>query len=207
VNEKLVYTWFGFQYLDSEFDTQDGTPEFLNCEIVITVGPCRDGKLKMPDTKEKSCLSDLGGLIQVFAGILVLGAQITIYLTLVPFFASIPLYPPDIRPLYDVIAQMMIIIIIVMGISGSVIIVGGIVSFFRSGGIGGFLSLFFGVAVIAGGIWMLLVVAFYPGIVHFVGAILAIVGGILSIIPGIKGPPKPKSRREKDRASRLKKKK
>lgn len=174
---------------------------------MIAVGLCRDGKLNMPDTKEKSCLSDLGGLIQVFAGILVLGAQITIYLTLLPFFASIPLYPLDIRPLYELIAQMMIIIISVMCLSGSVIIVGGIVSFFRSGGIGGFLSLFFGIAVIAGGIWMLLVVTFYPGIVHFAGAILAIVGGILSIIPGIKGPPKPKSRREKDKVTRLKKKK
>lgn len=163
--------------------------------------------MNMPDTKEKPFLSDLGGLIQVFAGILVLGAQITIYLTLLPFFTSIPLYPPDIRPLYELIAQMMIIIIIVMGISGFVIIVGGIVSFFRSGGIGGFLSLFFGIAVIAGGIWMIVGVTFYPGIVHFAGAILAIVGGILSIIPGIRGPSKPKSRREKDRATRLKKKK
>jgi hypothetical protein len=160
----------------------------------------------MPEEKEKPCLSDLGGLMQLFAGILVLGAQITIYFTLLPFIATIPFVPIDIRPLYELIVQMMLIIIIVMVICGSAIIVAGVVSYFRSGVIGGFLSLFFGIAVIAAGAWMMFVVAFYPGIAHFAGGILALVGGVLSIVPSVRGPPKPKTPREKDIRERQKKK-
>ncbi|MHA2406211.1 MAG: hypothetical protein ACXACH_05620 [Candidatus Hermodarchaeia archaeon] len=161
----------------------------------------------MSEEKEKPCLSDLGGLLQLFAGVLVLGAQISIYFiiqsTLIPF---IPSFPIDIRPLYELIAQMMLIMIVVMVICGIVLIVAGVVSFFRSGVIGGFLSLFFGIAVIAAGAWMMFVVGFYPGIAHFAGAILAIVGGVLSIVPAVRGPPKPKTRREIDIRERQKKK-
>jgi hypothetical protein len=53
---------------------------------------------------------------------------------------------------------------------------------------------------------MMLVVHFYPGIAHFVGGILALVGGILSIVPGVRGPPKPKTRREVDIRERQKRK-
>lgn len=161
----------------------------------------------MPEEIEKPCLSDLGGLIQLLAGVFVLGAQISIYFiiysTLIPLIPSIPI---DIRPLYELIAQMMLIIIVVNVICGCATIVAGVVSFFRSGVIGGFLSLFFGIAVIASGGWMMLVVSFYPGIAHFAGGILAIVGGILSILPRVRGPPKPKTRREKDIRKRQKKK-
>jgi len=161
----------------------------------------------MSDETEKPCLSDLGGLIQFFGGALVLGAQITIYFALAPFFAFIPMIPPDIRPLYDLIAQMLIIAIVVMVICGIAIIIAGVVAFFRSGTIGGFLSLFFGIPVIAAGAWMMLGVGFYPGLAHFAGAILAMVGGVLSIIPAVRGPPKPKTRREKDIVTRQKRKK
>ena len=161
----------------------------------------------MSEEKEKPCLSDLGGLMQLLAGVLVLGAQITIYFiissTLLPYIPSVPI---DIRPLYELIAQMMLIIITVDVICGAVLIVGGIVSFFRSGVIGGFLSVFFGIAVIAAGAWMMFGVNFYPGIAHFAGGILAIIGGVLSIVPSVRGPPKPKTRREKDIRERLKKK-
>ncbi len=160
----------------------------------------------MSDDKEKPCLSDLGGLIQVLGGILVLGAQITIYFTLMPFLTTIPSLPPDIRPLYELIAQMLLIIIVVMVICGIIIIVASIVSFFRSGVIGGFLSLFFGIPVIAAGAWMMIAIGFYPGIAHFVGAILAMTGGVISLIPRIRGPPKPKTRREKDIIARQKRK-
>ncbi len=161
----------------------------------------------MPDEPENPCLSDLGGLIQLLAGVFVLGAQISIYFiinsTLIPFIPSIPI---DIRPLYELIAQMMLIIIVVNVICGSAIIVAGVVCYFRSGVIGGFLSLFFGIATLATGAWMMLVVHFYPGIAHFAGGILTIVGGILCIVPGVRGPPKPKTRREKDIRERQKKK-
>jgi hypothetical protein len=164
-------------------------------------------EIVMPEEPEKPCLSDLGGLIQLLAGVFVLAAQISIYFiinsTLIPFIPSIPI---DIRPLYELIAQMMLIIIVVNVICGSAIIVAGVVCYFRSGVIGGFLSLFFGIAVMATGAWMMLVVHFYPGIAHFVGGILALVGGILSIVPGVRGPPKPKTRREGDIRERQKRK-
>lgn len=161
----------------------------------------------MPKETEKPCLTDLGGIFQLFGGVLVLGAQVTIYFALIPFFALIPSVPIDIRPLYELIGQMLLIILVVMILCGIVIIIAGIVSFFRSGTIGGFLSLFFGIPVIVAGVWMIFAVGFYPGLAHFAGAVLAMVGGIVSIIPAIRGPPKPKTRREKDIVDRQKRKK
>ncbi len=160
----------------------------------------------MSNKTEKSCLSDLGGIFQLFGGVLVLGSQVSIYFALIPFFALIPSVPIDIRPLYELIGQMLLIILVVMVLCGIVIIVAGIVSFFRSGSIGGFLSLFFGIPVIAAGAWMVFAVGFYPGLAHFAGAILAMVGGVVSIIPAIRGPPQPKTRREKDIVARQKRK-
>jgi hypothetical protein len=93
-----------------------------------------------------------------------------------------------------------------MILSGSIIIIAGVISFFKSGAIGGFLALFFGIAVVIGGIWMIYGALFYPGIAHFAGAILAMVGGILSIAPGVKGPRRPRTRREKDILERQKRK-
>ncbi len=160
----------------------------------------------MSKPKEKPCLSDLGGLVQVFGGVLVIGAQITIYFAILPFIAEIPLYPIEIRGILELVAQMLLIMITVMILSGSIVIIAGVIAFFKSGAIGGFLAMFFGIAVIVGGIWMMYGALFYPGIAHFAGAILAIVGGVLSIIPGVKGPPKPRTRREKDIVERQKRK-
>jgi hypothetical protein len=160
----------------------------------------------MPNQKEKSCLSDLGGLLQLFGGVLVLGGQVAIYFAFMPFLTLIPTYPPEVQPLLELIAQMMVIIIVVMVLSGIAIIISGVISFFRSGTLGGFLALFFGIAVIAAGAWMMYVIYFYPGIAHFAGAALAIAGSILSIIPAVKGPPKPKTRREQDIIERKKQK-
>jgi hypothetical protein len=160
-------------------------------------------------TKEtgKPCLADLGGIFQLFGGVLVLGAQVAIYFALIPFFALIPSVPIDIRPLYELIGQMLLIILVVMVLCGIVIVIAGIVSFFRSSTIGGFLSLFFGIPVIVAGVWMVFGVGFYPGLAHFAGAVLAMVGGVLSIIPAIRRPPQPKTRREKDIVARQKRKK
>ncbi len=160
----------------------------------------------MPDDKEKPCLADLGGLFQVFGAIMILGSQIAIYFTILPFLAAIPSVPIDIRPLYELIGQMLLITIGVMLLCGIVIIVAAVVSIFRSGVIGGFLSLFFGIPVIAAGVWMVFGVGFYPGLTHFLGAILAMMGGVMSLIPAIRGPPKPKTRREKDIVARQRKK-
>lgn len=160
----------------------------------------------MPREEEKPCLADLGAILQLFGGILVIGSQVAIYFALLPFFAMIPTVPIDIRPLYELIAQMLQIIIVVMVICGVVLIVASVISVFRSGVIGGFLSLFFGIPVLAAGAWMIFGVGFYPGLWHFVGAILAMIGGVMSLIPAIRGPPKPKTQREKDIVARQKRK-
>ncbi len=153
----------------------------------------------MPRNKNESCLSDLGGLVQIFGGTLVLGAQIGIIFLWLEFVAVFPTIPPELLPLYDLIAQMLLVSIVAMILCGIIIIVSGLITFWHSGSIGGFLSLFFGIAVIAAGVWMYLGIQLYPGIIHFIGAILAITGGILSIAPAVKRPQDPRSRRKRNK--------
>lgn len=146
--------------------------------------------------EQESCLSDLGGILQLFGGVTVIGAQIVIYLFILAFVATIPSLPPNLQILYNLIAQMMLVVVVAMILSGIIMIAAGIISFWRSGSIGGFLALFFGIPVIIAGIWLMLGIGFYPGIAHFIGGILGIIGGILSIIPSIKPPRKPKGKRK-----------
>lgn len=153
----------------------------------------------MSKKKNESCLSDLGGIVQIFGGILVLGAQIGIIILWLEFVAIFPTLPPELLPLYDLIAQMLLISLVAMILCGIIIIVSGLITFWRSGSIGGFLSLFFGIPVIVAGIWMYLGIQLYPGIIHFIGAILAIIGGILSIVPAVKRPQDPRMRRKRRR--------
>ncbi|MFW9831377.1 MAG: hypothetical protein ACFFD8_06345, partial [Candidatus Thorarchaeota archaeon] len=127
---------------------------------------------------------------------LVLGAQIVIFWAIQEFIAIIPSFPPDVQALWDLIVQMMLITIIAMVLCGIIILVAGIISYWQSGSIGGFLALFFGIPVIIAGIWMMMGIGFYPGITHFLGGIIGIFGGILSIIPSIKRPRKPKGKRK-----------
>ncbi len=93
---------------------------------------------------------------------------------------------------------MLLIAVVAIILCGIIMLSSGLISVLRSGMIGGFLALFFGIPVIAVGVWMIFGIAFFPGIVHFLGAVLAMVGGLMSIIPSIKRPRKPRSRREHD---------
>lgn len=156
--------------------------------------------------KEKPCLSDLGGIIELLGGMLVFGAQIVLFYFLQSFLAWVSTQPPDLQILLNQLALIILIAIVSMVTCGSVIIVAGFISFYRSGTIGGFLALFLGIIVIAVGIWLTYGLSLYPGPLQFLSGVLAIVGGIVSIIPAWKPPPKPESRRQRDQLQREKRK-
>ncbi len=158
------------------------------------------------DDQEKSCLSDLGGLIQLFGGILVLGAQVTLFFFLQGFLAWITTQPPDLQILFGQLALMLLISIAIMVICGIVTILAGFISFYRSGTLGGFLALFLGIIVLAVGIWLTFGLSLYPGPLQYASGVLAIVGGIVSIIPAWKPPQEPESRRQRDQREREKRK-
>jgi magnesium-transporting ATPase (P-type) len=158
------------------------------------------------DEQEKPCLSDLGGLIQLFGGILVLGAQIVLFFFLQGFLAGIGTQPPDMQIFFNQLALIIVFAIASMVICGIVIIVAGFISLYRSGSLGGFLALLLGIIVLAVGFWLTYGLRLYPGPLQFLSGVLTVVGGILSIIPAWKPPQIPESRKQRDQREREKRK-
>lgn len=152
--------------------------------------------------QEKSCLSDLGGLIQLFGGILVLGAQVVLFFFLQAFLIWITMQPPDIQLLVNQLAQIILVVIGSMVFCGIIIIVAGFISLYRSGTIGGFLALFLGIIVLGVGIWLTFGLNLYPGPLQFLSGALVLVGGIVSLIPAWKPPQTPESRKQRDQRQR-----
>ena len=142
-----------------------------------------EGLLAMFKRKQTSLVSAIGGLLQLLGGIMVIVAQISIFLFVLDFLALISTIPPEFQPLYRTFADMILIAIVAVIFSGIVMIVSGIISYWDNPVLVGYLALFFSIPVIIVGVWLVYGVNFFPGIFHFLGAILGIIGGLICVIP------------------------
>lgn len=133
--------------------------------------------------KQTTLVTAIGGLFQLLGGIMVIIAQISIYLFVLDFMALILTIPPEFQPLYRTLADMILIAIVAVIFSAIVMIVSGIISYWDNPVLGGYLGLFFSIPVIIVGVWLMYGVNFFPGILHFLGALLGIIGGLICVIP------------------------
>ncbi|MFX1300711.1 MAG: hypothetical protein ACFFAL_04205 [Promethearchaeota archaeon] len=133
--------------------------------------------------KQTSLVSAIGGLLQLLGGIMVIVAQISIYLFVLDFLTLIVTIPPEFQPLYRTFADMILIAIVAVIFSAICMIVSGIISYWDNPVLGGYLALFFSIPIIIVGVWLVFSVNFFPGIFHFLGAILGIIGGLTCVIP------------------------
>ncbi len=155
----------------------------------------------MVKRKQTSLVSAIGGLLQLLGGIMVIIAQISIFLFVLDFLALIGTIPPEFQPLYRTLADMILIAIVAVIFSAICMIVSGIISYWDNPVLGGYLALFFSIPVIIVGVWLVYGVYFFPGIFHFLGAIIGIIGGLTCVLPIYL------KRRELRAQSRLKRKK
>ncbi|MFX0077907.1 MAG: hypothetical protein ACFE8O_01595 [Candidatus Hermodarchaeota archaeon] len=152
--------------------------------------------------KQTTLVSAIGGLLQLLGGVMLIIAQISIFLFVLDFLALIGTIPPDVQPLYRTLADMIIIAIVAVIFSAILMIVSGIISYWDNPVLGGYLALFFSIPVIIIGAWLVYGVHFFPGIFHFLGAILGIIGGLTCVIPNYL---KTRELREQGRPKRKKK--
>jgi len=156
----------------------------------------------MSKRKQTSFVSAIGGLLSLLGGIIVIIAQISIFLFVLDFLALISTIPPELQPLYRTLADMIFIAIVAVVFSGILMIISGIIAYWDNPVLGGYLALFFAIPVIIMGVWLVYGVNFFPGIFHFLGAILGIIGGLICVIPSIL---KRRELREQSRPKRKKK--
>lgn len=132
---------------------------------------------------EFSCISDLGAILQLFGGVLVIISQVFTILTYITTLNNLHLYPPDEIPFVQFLLSLIGINIFAAILFGTFILIGGTIAIRRSGPIGGLLSIIFAIP------------SFIPiGQLFWIGPILTIIGGIMSIVPSVKPPPKPKKK-------------
>ncbi|MHA2429250.1 MAG: hypothetical protein ACXADB_14605 [Candidatus Hermodarchaeia archaeon] len=83
----------------------------------------------MVKRKQTSFVSAIGALLSLLGGIMVIIAQISIYLFVLDFLALIGTIPPELQPLYRTLADMILIAIVAVVFSGILMIVSGIIAY------------------------------------------------------------------------------
>lgn len=124
----------------------------------------------------------IGGLLILIGSIMIFYTQIYMIRYYLYLSAEFPLYPPEAQPLVEVILQLTLLCIIGAMASGIMLLVSTLITFRKSGTIGGFLAILSAIPALV-----------TTGIIGIIGAILAIIGGILAMAPSVKRPRAQKS--------------
>lgn len=135
------------------------------------------------DNDDFSCIADLGAILQMLAGIIILATQAINILGYLSFLPVLPSISPSELPGIEFYLHIVRILIIVGVLIGGMLLLAGFISIWRSGPIGGLLAIIFASPSF---------VVISP--TYFIAPILGIIGGILSIVPSIRRP-KQKSQR------------
>lgn len=135
------------------------------------------------DDDDFSCIADIGAILQMLAGTIILATQLINIFGYLSFLPVLPSIPPSELPGIEFYLHIVRILIIVGVLIGSMVLIAGFISIWRSGPIGGLLAIIFASPSF---------VVISP--TYFIAPILAIIGGILSIAPSIRRP-KRKSKR------------
>lgn len=137
-----------------------------------------------PDNDDDfSCLADIGAIFQMLAGVIIISIQVINIFGYLSFLPALPSIPPSELPGVEFYLHIVRILILVGVLIGSMVLLAGVISIWRSAPIGGLLAIIFCSPSF---------VVISP--TYFVAPILGIIGGILSIAPSIRRP-KPKSKR------------
>jgi hypothetical protein len=129
------------------------------------------------DDEDFSCIVDLGAILQLLAGVIIIATQLINifgYLSFLPMLSSIP---PSELPGIEFYLHIVRILIIVGLTIGGMLLIAGLISLWRSAPIGGLLAIIFASPSF---------VVISP--TYFIAPILAIIGGILSIAPSVRRP-------------------
>jgi hypothetical protein len=140
----------------------------------------------MPDLDNDddfSCLADIGAIFQMLAGVIIIAIQVINIFGYLSFLPALPSIPPSELPGVEFYLHIVRILILVGVLIGSMLLLAGVISIWRSAPIGGLLAIIFASPSF---------VVISP--TYFVAPILGIIGGIVSIAPSIRRP-KPKSKR------------
>jgi len=121
----------------------------------------------------------IGGLLILIGSIMIFSTQIYMIQYYLYLSAEFPLYPPEAQPLVEFILQLTLLCIIGALTSGIMLLISTLITFLKSGTIGGFLAILFAIPALI-----------TTGILGIMGAILAIIGGILAMAPSVKRPRK-----------------
>ncbi|MFX0169938.1 MAG: hypothetical protein ACFE89_11360 [Candidatus Hodarchaeota archaeon] len=132
---------------------------------------------KVENDGDFSCLADLGGIFQMLGGVIILASQLNNIIAYLSILQQLSSVPPSELPGIEFYLFITRIVIGVAILIGSMLLIAGVISIWRSGPLGGFLAIIF-----ASPSFVVL------GLTYYVAPVLAIIGGILSIAPSIRRP-------------------
>jgi hypothetical protein len=139
--------------------------------------------IESEDDENFSCIADIGAILQMLAGLIIIATQIINIFGYLSFLPTLPSIPPSELPGVEFYLYIVRNLIIAGVLIGSMLLIAGFISIWRSGPIGGLLAIIFASPSF---------VIISP--TYFYAPVLGIVGGILSIAPSVRRP-KPKSKR------------
>lgn len=121
-----------------------------------------------------------GWVITLVGGILVMGSQAFVFQSLFVTMAWIPILPPELVGMWQLLLQMTLVYLAIAMTMGVLVLIAAIIIYGKRGKIGGILAIVFALPVFI-----------VTGFLGWIGAVLAIVGGALSIASTMK-PAEPK---------------
>ena len=130
-----------------------------------------------PNNDDFSCTADIGAILQLLAGVIIISTQLINIFAYLSYLPVLPSIPPSELPGIEFYLYLVRILIIAGCVIGSMLLISGLISLWRSAPIGGLLAIIFAAPSF---------VVISP--TYFIAPILAIIGGILSIAPSVRRP-------------------